>query len=335
MALMLKRMLGCRFLFDVRGLLAEEYVDAGNWAKDDLKFRLTKRMERAFFKRADAFVMLTHRIKNELVRREKALQNRADDIQVIPCCVDVKRFRVDLETRAEYRRKHRWTDRLVITYVGKLGTWYLPDEMARFFAVVRQLEPRFFLQVLTQDDKSLIEQPLRAAGADREDYDIRYSPPEELPTILAASDVGISFIRATYSKRASSPTKIGEYFAAGLPVITNSGIGDCDQMMNDQRLGVIIHGFSDTDFHGGANRLLALVEDGSSAQRCHEFAEQELSLSEVGGPRYLAVYQRVLGHIDVILPSSGGENGVNLKQKSGVDMAAADIRSDSTKQLDW
>jgi glycosyltransferase involved in cell wall biosynthesis len=295
MALMLKRMLGCRFLFDLRGLLAEEYVDAGNWTKDDLKFWLTKAMERAFFRKADAFVMLTQRIKDELATGEPSLHNRVNDIQVIPCCVDVERFRGDTEAREEYRLKRRWEDRLVITYVGKLGTWYLPDEMARFFAIARNLEPRFFFQVLTQDDPSLIEHPLRAAGVSPEDYNVCYARPEALPTILAASDAGISFIRATYSKRASSPTKIGEYLAAGLPLVMNSGIGDCDQMLNEHRLGAMIQDYSDSEYRRAAHELTALLAGNDTSRRCREFAEQELSLSSIGGPRYAAVYERLLG----------------------------------------
>jgi len=295
MALMLKQMTGCRFLFDLRGLLAEEYVDAGNWKQGDLKFRLTKRMERAFFKRADAMVMLTHRIKDELVSQEKELHNRADDIQVIPCCVDVERFRAEPNARTQYRLARGWADRFVLTYVGKLGTWYLPNEMAQFFGVARQLEPRFFFQVLTQDDPSLVEQPLKAAGVSPNDYDIRYARPEELPTILAASDSGISFIRSTYSKRASSPTKLGEYLAAGLPLITNAGIGDCDHMLRDHRLGVVVHDYSDVEYERGVRELCALLSVSGTSERCREFAEQGLSLSGVGGPSYAAVYERLLG----------------------------------------
>ena len=66
MALLLKRFLGCRFLFDLRGLMAEEYLDARRWTEDDVKFRLTKRIERVFFREADALVGLTHRIKADL-----------------------------------------------------------------------------------------------------------------------------------------------------------------------------------------------------------------------------------------------------------------------------
>src|SRR5437667_4373478 len=46
MALALKRRHGVKFIFDVRGLMAEEYVDAGHWKKNSIPFRLTKNMEK-------------------------------------------------------------------------------------------------------------------------------------------------------------------------------------------------------------------------------------------------------------------------------------------------
>jgi glycosyltransferase involved in cell wall biosynthesis len=294
MALILKRLLGCRFLFDLRGLLAEEYVDAGHWREGDIKFRLTKRMERVFFRRADAFVMLTHRIKGELVKHEPSLHLRADDIQVIPCCVDIERFSADPQQRINYRQNRGWTERLVLTYVGKLGTWYLPDEMVKFFAAARQQDVRFFFQVLTQSDPTLIEASFKAAEIPSESYDIRFAPPRELPLILAGSDAGISFIRSCYSKRASSPTKIGEYLAAGLPIVVNAGIGDCDEILRTNRLGVVINDFSDAEYGRVAEELCRLLEANDTFVRCQEYAEEDLGLTKVGAKRYAAVYERFL-----------------------------------------
>jgi hypothetical protein len=45
MGLILKTLTGTRLLFDVRGLLAEEYADAGVWRQNGRLFQLTKAFE--------------------------------------------------------------------------------------------------------------------------------------------------------------------------------------------------------------------------------------------------------------------------------------------------
>src|SRR5262245_39572749 len=58
--LRLKRRFGLKLIFDVRGLLADEYVDANHWRRDSLVYRLTKLTERRLFQNADAIVTLTN-----------------------------------------------------------------------------------------------------------------------------------------------------------------------------------------------------------------------------------------------------------------------------------
>lgn len=294
MALWLKRLLGCRFLFDLRGLMAEEYLDAGRWTENDIKFRLTKRMERVFLREADALVMLTHRIKGDLLAAEPSLSGRNGSIQVIPCCVDLRRFQVTVAQREEYRRERGWTDRKVLVYLGKVGTWYRPDAMAGFFRALHAREPRAFFQILTQDEPAPMLRALSDAGIGPDDFDLRYCPPSDLPLVLSAADATISFRAGEYSKRAASPTKVGECLAAGLPVVTNAGIGDCDELLGNHRAGVVLGGFDDTEYQVGADLLCELLQDTDVRSRCREVAEQYLCLDQVGAARYGALYNRLL-----------------------------------------
>jgi glycosyltransferase involved in cell wall biosynthesis len=294
MALTLQKLTGARFLFDLRGLMADEYVDAGHWNRDSLKFKLTKKMESVFFVRADAMVMLTRRIKQELLVTHPGLRGREGDITVIPCCVETERFHIRPDERNAYRKRRSWEGRRVLTYAGKLGTWYLTAEMARFFAAARRLDDRFFFQVLTQSDPGLIQRELENAGVSGADYDIRYAAPDELPLILSSSDAGISFIRPCYSKLASSPTKVGEYLAAGLPVVANAGIGDCDEMLAGAEAGVVACDFSDEEFSRVARELMSLLDEDGAPARCRDYTERELSMTRVGGPLYAGVYAGLL-----------------------------------------
>jgi glycosyltransferase involved in cell wall biosynthesis len=182
----------------------------------------------------------------------------------------------------------------VLAYVGKFGTWYLVKEMAQFFAAARQEESRFFFQVLTQSEPSSMRRALEDAGVPPEAFDIARVEPEEVPRVLCAADAGISFIRTCYSKRSSSPTKVAEYLAAGLPVVSTQGIGDCDAILARPNLGITVERLDEAEYRRAVRGLCRLLDDPATPALCREFAERELSLTRIGGPRYASVYNRLL-----------------------------------------
>ena len=120
----------------------------------------------------------------------------------------------------------------VLIYVGKFTGWYMEREMVDFFAAARRLDPTLFFLILTQADRELIRAELARAGIPEADYAITRAAPEQVGAYLAAADLGISFIRRCFSKISSSPTKIGEYLGAGLPVVSSAGIGDVDRLLD-------------------------------------------------------------------------------------------------------
>lgn len=293
-ALPLGRLLGVPFVFDVRGLLPDEYADAGHWRRGGLKYRLGKAMERVFFRRAAALVLLTETVRADLSAAGEPLASRDPaDVAVIPCCVDLERSLWDEPARDAARASRGWTGRRVHVYVGKLGLWYLDAEMARFFAAAYRHDPRSFLQVLTVSPADALRAALRAGGVPDGAFDVRAIPPSAVSAWLHAADAGLSLIRTCPSKRSSSPTKVGEYLAAGLPVVSTAAIGDCDRQLGDGR-GVVLAALDEGACDAGARALAALLDDPRTRARCRAFAEAELSLARTGGPRYAAVYDRAL-----------------------------------------
>jgi glycosyltransferase involved in cell wall biosynthesis len=103
--------------------------------------------------------------------------------------------------------------------------------------------------------------------------------------------MAISFIRSCYSKQASSPTKIAEYLACGLPIISNTGIGDLDQQITDDKVGVLIDRFDPEAYADAIQRLRAL---GDTADRCRDAAKRRFDLETVGGARYRRLYKNLL-----------------------------------------
>ena len=139
-ALALKRRLGTKMIFDLRGLMAEEYVDAEHWREGSIPYRITKAAERRIFEETDAVVTLTERIW-PIIREWQGLRGREVQHEVIPCCVDLSLFKFSDEERAKRRAELGIGDKFTIVYSGSLDGWYLTEKMADFFAVFRRRRP--------------------------------------------------------------------------------------------------------------------------------------------------------------------------------------------------
>jgi glycosyltransferase involved in cell wall biosynthesis len=274
-----------KLIFDIRGLLAEEYVDAGRWVRGGSPYRITTWIQGVGLRRADGFVVLTERVRRVLFG--EAARPRT---YVIPCCADFDR----LAPRArDVRAELALGDRPVMVYVGKLTGVYMDREMADFFAVARQHEPELVFLVLTQSPADSIVDELRRSGVGEDAYRITQAPSSEVGTYLAASTFAICFCHPKPSLIASSPTKIGEYLAAGLPVVSGPDVGDTDTILREREAGIVVESFDDATYERATQQMLALAGEPGIRERCRAVAQSVFSLDEVGIPRYDALYREI------------------------------------------
>lgn len=287
-ALLVCPLLRRRLIFDVRGIMAEEYEDAGIWSNRSLGFRMTKWVERRCLRRADGVVVLTNRIRR-LLLPEADRRN----VYVIPTCADIDALAAQRSVRDSTRASLGLANRTVLIYVGKLGGWYMQREMVEFFGVARQVQDDLFFIVLSQSDNELIRTEFRRLGVEDENFSISCASPKDVPMYLAAADLGISFIRPSPSKISSSPTKIGEYLGAGLPVVSSSGVGDCDEILSQSRCGVLVYDFDVDAYRRAATSALCLLREPDIADRCTAVARRSASLEDAGIPRYRELYRLV------------------------------------------
>jgi glycosyltransferase involved in cell wall biosynthesis len=287
-ALIVRRLTGCRLIFDLRGLMAEEYVDAGRWRRGGLAYRLTNWIQRVALRRADGIVMLT-----EAVRRHLFADGAPHaPLAVIPCCADVRSQNGHRTDGPEIRAGLGLGDRPVMVYLGKFTGWYMEREMVDFYRSARALRPNLVFLILTQADPSAIEAELRRSGVPSHDYVITSVEPGEVGSHVAEADFGISFVRPSLSKISSSPTKVGEYLAAGVPVVA-TGIGDLPELFADGKVGVLVDDFSPDAYEAAARKVGALAGDHAVREHCRTVARERLSLEEVGIPRYDWLYGEV------------------------------------------
>ena len=298
-----------KLLFDIRGFFPEEYTDAGIWPEDGILYRVVKRIEKWLMKAADGFVVLTEKARVIVFPKSESAVNQAENpsayaggsdlfgrpVEVIPCCVDFEeRFAVDRDAlRNRIRGELNIDGRFVFVHAGVLGGLYLTEQIADFLQTARERDPKTFALFLTQSDPNLIVQPLLERGFAESDYFAGKVSPAEIPGYLCAADAGLSFVKAGYATQSRSPTKIPEYLACGLPIIANPGVGDVDELIATDRIGVFVKGFGSDNFNAAIDELNKLNADPSLAGRCRQSARKRFDLVNVGGSRYRNIYRRL------------------------------------------
>lgn len=292
-ALALKRRFGIHIIFDVRGLMAEEYVDANHWREKSLPFRLTKALERRALGAADGVVTLTERIW-PIIKEWPGLRGRTVAHEVIPCCTDLNRFRFDPAERARRRAQLKLEDKFVVVYSGSIGGWYLTEEMADFFAaLLRERDGAHFLW-LSPSGHDRIENIMRLRGIAPDSFSIHAAASSDVPSYLCASDVGLAFIKPCFSKLASSPTKLAEYLGCGLPIIINAGVGDSDTLVTGEEVGAMVADFNAQEYLRASQRIAELLaEPEKIKRRARAVAEKLFDVHDVGVNRYARLYEAV------------------------------------------
>jgi glycosyltransferase involved in cell wall biosynthesis len=289
MALLVRRITGARMIFDIRGLMAEEYVDAGRWKRDGVPYRITTGVQSAAIKRADGVVMLTHAVRRHLLGTPPS----RDSARVIPCCADLDRIDRQLPERARVRDELDLKDRTVMVYVGKFTGRYMEREMVEFFAVARKSRPDLAFLVLTQSEPEAITAEFERFDIEPSAYRVTRANPEHVGRYLAAADFGICFYQPKFCEIAASPTKVGEYLGAGLPVVASAGIGDLDELVTGNSTGVLVGRFDPAAYEASADAIWTALADPGTAERCRSLARTEFSLALVGVTRYDDMYRHV------------------------------------------
>jgi hypothetical protein len=111
----------------------------------------------------------------------------------------------------------------------------------------------------------------------------------DVATCISLFSASIFFIRPTFSKKASSPTKQGELMAMGVPVICNSGVGDTERVVREYHSGLVIEDFNDESY-----QLADLSFSDFDRTITMKGAAEFYGLNE-GVDRYFSVYQKLIG----------------------------------------
>jgi len=233
------------YIFDFRGLWADERIDKGSWDTSkyshNIQYRAMKFLERKLLEKAEHVVVLSEIVTSEII----SISNKSHkNITVIPCCADYKHFNLNELTNTNEIKNNLGIslDSIVIGYIGSVGKMYRVDKLFEFFEICNLEHQNVEFLFITNDLKELSLLKDKYLGElSMSKFKSVSSHRKDVPKYLSIIDIGLSFIEPSYARQAASPTKLAEYFAMGIPVISSSGVGDTEKIIKLINGGDIIN----------------------------------------------------------------------------------------------
>ncbi len=259
-------------LWDVRSLWSDQRLLIGTAGWNKSTARAARVLENFAASKSAAMTTLTAAVVPILEDRHKRIPTIRE---VIPTCVQTSKF---LPSQMP-------SGQITCLLSGTFNNYY---DLNRTRLILDEIRKTIKLRVIWA----------RAGESPTERLDlgedlIVSATHSEMPKIISDSHFGIAICKSEnqVSLAAAVPTKIGEFLAAGRPVIVSEGIGDLDQMISITQTGVIVA--SNGTLQNVTREIIKLVNDANTPARCRELALKHFDM-ENSIDRYSVIYNKML-----------------------------------------
>ena len=287
-ALILNKSIKRKFIFDMRGLWADEKVDSGMWKKTGYLYKLVKALEKYFLINADEVISLTKSGESE-IRKFGYLKDKEVNISVIRTCTDLEKFK---PRKKDFSDQTPNNEEFILGYVGSVSLWYNFSKVIFFFKKLKKVRPNSILSIVNNGEHEEIKEKLKSFSLNEDSYILESKKYKEVPSAMQNMDAGIFLLEPFYSKVASAPTKLGEFLAMGIPCVTSKNIGDVESILDEGDCGVVLSSFDDEYVEKCVKDLINLSLDLEVKQRCRNTAKKYFSLKE-GVVKYSELYKNL------------------------------------------
>jgi glycosyltransferase involved in cell wall biosynthesis len=258
MGLKLKYTCNISLIFDMRGWWPDEKLESGNWNSLIFKpiYKYFKNLELKLFKHSDKTISLTYVGKQEILKNIWATE---DKIGVIPTCVDFDNFP---EYNPETRKLIRKTlsiknESKVLVYSGSIGGNYDFEDFAVVFQTFLKISLDNQIIILSKTPLDYLNLKINEFKIDKRRLRIISAQFIDVHKYLHASDIGLIIYKREFSTLGRSPTKLGEYWASGIPALSLKGIGDLELIISKYPYGgKLINNLTETELIKAFNVLI-------------------------------------------------------------------------------
>jgi len=196
------------------------------------------RIQKFHVQEADGLVLMSHE-QIALLETRIGISIRACRL---PTLADPNRVGFDGNQRKKIRNDLGIEDRLVLIYTGNvISKWQRLDAMCRFVAQLSERVPKlWFILLVRIDDLHLAGEAVQKYGLENRST-VQFVDTDKVPDYLSAADVAL-FLRHLHPMNLIvSSGKLGEYLAAGLPIITTGANSEIfNQFIRNMHAGIFV-----------------------------------------------------------------------------------------------
>lgn len=270
-------------VFDADGLPFDERVEYDGADPLGFLYRLMRDIEAYSVRRANAVLVRAEAAVDILISRAGPGVTRSKFRKVVNGR-DEKIFAPsEASERAAVRNRLRITlDVPLLCYVGSsFDGKYQGLAILSFFREVRvRLPDARLLLILERPEtanRGLLMHP------ELNDFiTVTSATGDEVPALIAASDLGLSLIESGYSTNVVSATKVGEYLLCGLPVVVNRGCGEIAEKLRGQPFADYLFDVEEGSLAKAAEWFVDVIwsDRGSYALQARKFGMDECGLEK-------------------------------------------------------
>jgi glycosyltransferase involved in cell wall biosynthesis len=276
-ALRAKKSHGVPYIFDMRGCWVDERAMGNGSFNNPLAYKFGKGFERSLLRNAAGVVTLTKLHTEDLLQQR--LISSETPVKVIPTCADFDLFGANASAVR---------DGLVVGWIGSVNASYHLAASLALFGKIRALRPNAILQCVTAQPEMMLRE-LKDARVPSQNYSVITAEHQEMPALLAKMDWGLLLNENGAGKRGSMPTKLAEFFAAGVRPIQYGCNQEVADFVRASGSGIVLSGVSDSELEQAAVTITNMPLDRSSVEEARRRMRPCFGV-EVG----VAAYQELL-----------------------------------------
>lgn len=212
-ALLLARIKGKKFLFEVRDLWPQFAIAVGV-LKNPVIISLSKWLERFLYRHADQVMVNSP----GFVDHVRSLG--AKEVELIPNGADPAMFN-PADKGIEFRRSHGLEDKFVALYAGAHGMSNDLVVILEAAKILKDESDASNIQIVFLGDgkeKPFLQERAHVIGLKNVTF-LPSVPKQEIPAVLAGADACIAILRPLDEYKTTYPNKVFDYMASGRPIV--------------------------------------------------------------------------------------------------------------------